>query len=106
MSSTSNLCAREKAQKLYKTRMEAVCGPSQDYTEEAALDPTHEQAHAEAVALFDSLATFGKDQDRAAAKDELISNIKEIKEQMYRENQLKMDQSLVKYAPAVLIIVP
>lgn len=106
MSSTTNLCAREKAQKLYKTKMEAVCGPSQDFAEEAGkLDPAHEQAYAEAIALFDSLATFGKEEDRAVAKDELISNIKELKEQMYRENQLKMDQSLVKYAPAVLIIV-
>lgn len=105
MSSTTNLCAREKATKQYRAKMEESCGPSKEFVEDAALEAPHQAAHTEAMTLFDSLATFGKEEDRAAARKELDESIAEAKKQMLRENAMKMDQSLVRYAPAVLILV-
>jgi len=104
MSSTTNLVAREKAHREYKAGMDAVCGPACDYVEENQIEAPHQAARESALALFSSSATFGKDEDREDARVKLEADIEETYVQMKRENGLKMDQSLVKYAPAVVII--
>lgn len=105
MSSTTNLCAREKAHAIYKARMEEVCGPQCEFVEDEAAEAANETAHKEALEQFASMATFGKDEDINSARDELARSITETKTQMLRENKMKMDQSLVKYAPAVIVLI-
>jgi len=53
---------------VYKDAMKAVCGPECDFADEAKVTPIHETAHTEALALFSTLATFGKEEDIATAK--------------------------------------
>merc|ERR1711959_210525 len=105
MSSTTNLCAREKAHKIYKSKMNEKCGPECDFVEEQELIPIHEVASKEALEFFKTIATFGKDSDIEQARQELLAEMEDSKEQMLRENLLKMDQSLARYAPAVIVFV-
>jgi len=64
----------------------------------------HTTALREALQIFDASATFGSKTDIVEARKKLESDVAEAQEQVVRENKLKIDQSLVKYAPAVMIL--
>jgi len=105
MTSTTNLVAREKAHKRYKLTMEEICGPDKDFVDDDAIVAVDAKAQEAALSLFASTATFGKEEDIDAARRLLVEDMAETRVQMVRENKLKMDQSLVKYAPAAIVLV-
>lgn len=104
ISTTTNLCAKDDALKMYKSYLNNVMNAN-SYMDPEKLEAAHTECRDGALDKYDQAACFGEEEFIKATRAELIARLDEAYSEAMEKNKLKMHASLEKYILPLLVAV-